>query len=202
MAVKTLVLGVGNILLQDEGVGVQALERLRADYDVPPGVELIDGGVMGLDLLPCLDGVTHLLIIDAVESGQPAGTLIRLEGEAIRATLALKMSIHQVGLQEVLAAGTLQGMIPAHIVLWGMQPACFDWGTDLSAVVAAQLDPLVEAVAAELDDWGLPTRRRGTARRTQGSPPAIPALPVLARYGAGNRADGASESRAVGATAT
>ncbi len=160
MTQQALVLGVGNLLLQDEGIGIHALERLRAGYELPPGVEFIDGGVMGLDLLPYLDGVTDLLIIDAVESGRPAGALIRLEGDAIPATLALKMSIHQVGLQDVLATSKLQGMAPSRIVLWGMQPACIDWGVELSVSVAAQLGDLVEAVAGELDSWGLPIKRK------------------------------------------
>jgi len=160
---RALVLGVGNLLLRDEGLGVQALERLRAVCDLPPEVETLDGGVRGLDLLPYLEGFADLLILDAVETGQAPGTLVRLEGEAIRAALAVKLSIHQVGLQEVLAASQLQGTVPERLVLWGMQPAVFDWGTDLTAAVAAQLDSLVTAAAGELETWGWQVgRARGT----------------------------------------
>lgn len=150
-----LVLGIGNILLQDEGLGVRTLERLTQDYCVPSSIQLVDGGVMGLDLLPYLEDLSTLLVIDAVQTGQPPGTLIRLEGDAIPATLALKMSMHQAGLQELLATSQLQGTAPAKVVLWGMEPANVDWGLDLSSPVAAGLDALVQAVVAELRDWGV-----------------------------------------------
>jgi hydrogenase maturation protease len=160
---KTRVLGVGNILLQDEGIGVQALECLRACYHLPRGVQALDGGVLGLDLLPYIEGVDNLLILDAIETGQAPGTLLRLEGDAIHARLALKMSIHQVGLQEVLATLALQGKLPARVVLWGVQPASLDWGVELSPAVAMRLNDLVDAAAAELCEWGLAVRRTRTA---------------------------------------
>jgi hydrogenase maturation protease len=159
----TLVLGIGNILLQDEGLGVHALERLTKDYCVPSAIQLMDGGVMGLDLLPYLEGLSTLLVIDAVRTGQPPGTLIRLEGDAIPATLALKMSMHQAGLQELLATSQLQGTSPSKVILWGMEPANVDWGLDLSAPVAAGLDALIQAVIEELRDWGV---WRDTNRKT------------------------------------
>ncbi|RMF29640.1 MAG: HyaD/HybD family hydrogenase maturation endopeptidase [Chloroflexi bacterium] len=148
-------MGLGNILLRDEGLGVRALERLTARYHLPAEVQAIDGGVMGLDLLPYLEGVTDLLILDAVQTGEPPGTLVRLEGEAIPAALSLKMSMHQIGLQELLAVSRFQGHLPARIVLWGMEPASMEPGLDLSPPVAAQLDALVEAAVQELRDWGI-----------------------------------------------
>jgi hydrogenase maturation protease len=151
----TLVLGIGNILLQDEGLGIHALERLTQDYYLPPAVQLMDGGVMGLDLLPYLEDSSTLLVIDAVQTGQPPGTLVRLERDAIPATLALKMSMHQAGLQELLATSQLQGTLPTKVVLWGMEPANLDWGLDLSAPVAAGLETLVQAIVGELRDWGV-----------------------------------------------
>ena len=151
----TLVLGIGNILLRDEGLGVRALERLTQDYGVPSTIQVVDGGVMGLDLLPYLEDLSTLLVIDAVQTGQPPGTLIRLEGDAIPAALALKMSMHQAGLQELLATSQLQGTLPSKVVLWGMEPASLGWGLDLSSPVAAGLDALVQAVVGELQEWGV-----------------------------------------------
>lgn len=151
----TLVLGIGNLLLQDEGLGVRALERLTQDYCVPSTIQAVDGGVMGLDLLPYLEALPTLLVIDAVQTGQPPGTLVRLEGDAIPAALALKMSMHQAGLQELLATSRLQGTLPPKVVLWGMEPANVDWGLDLSVPVAAGLDALVQAVVGELQEWGV-----------------------------------------------
>lgn len=146
----TLVLGIGNILMQDEGLGVRAVERLQALYRLPPEVRAVDGGVMGLDLLPYLEDAKRVLILDAVQIGRPPGSIVRLESEQIPAALALKTSIHQVGLQEVLAVGRLRDTLPVHIALWGMQPASLEMGTDLSPVVSAALDGLVEGVAKEL----------------------------------------------------
>jgi hydrogenase maturation protease len=154
MAPKILVMGVGNILLSDEGLGVRAVELLAAAYDLPGNVEVLDGGTLGLDLLPRLAGVDALLLIDAVKAGRQPGALLRLEGDAIQAALAVKMSVHQVGLQELLAVSAFQGTLPARIVLWGMEPAEIDWGLELSPQVADRLHALAEAVAQELRSLG------------------------------------------------
>jgi hydrogenase maturation protease len=159
-AAQILVLGLGNILLQDEGLGVRALERLIERYHLPENVQAIDGGVMGLDLLPYLEQANALLIIDAIQTGQPPGTIVRLEGEAIPTVLTVKMSVHQVGLQELLAASRFQGTLPSRIVLWGMEPASMEWGLDLSSPVAAQVDALVEKAVAELVQWREPLTPR------------------------------------------
>jgi len=152
---RILVLGLGNILLQDEGLGVRAVERMAARYRLPPDVQVMDGGVMGLDLLPYLEGISHLLITDAVQTGQPAGSLVRLEGEAIPAALQVKMSMHQVGLQELMALAGFQGTLPEQVVLWGLEPASLEWGLELSAPIAAQIDALVDAAMGELRAWGV-----------------------------------------------
>ena len=114
---------------------------------------------MGLDLLPYIERASALLILDAVQSGNPPGSLVRLEGDEIPAALALKLSVHQVGFQELLAASLFRGMLPARIVLWGIEPALRDgnrleWGLDLSHAVEAALDRLVEAAVQELQAWG------------------------------------------------
>jgi hydrogenase maturation protease len=161
MLSSILVLGVGNVLLQDEGIGVHAVQRLNERYRLPPNVRVADGGVQGLDLLPMLDGVESLLVVDAIDTGGSPGAIVRLEGEAIPAALALKMSMHQVGLQDLLGLSRLQGTLPSRVVLWGMQPAAIDWGLELSPAVAARLDGLVEAVAGELGDWGVAVESLG-----------------------------------------
>jgi hydrogenase maturation protease len=153
---KTLVLGLGNIIMRDEGLGVRACERLTRHYRLPDDVNVLDGGTLGLDLLPYLEGVTDLLIIDAVNAGAPPGSLVRLENEQIPQALALKMSMHQVGLQELLAVMALRGQTPPRVVLWGMEPLILEPGLDLSEPVLANLDTLVASVVAELRSWGMP----------------------------------------------
>ncbi len=150
-----LILGVGNILLRDEGLGVRALERLQERYELPEEVQAVDGGVMGLDLLPYLEGVTHLLVIDAVQMGAAPGTLVRLEGDEIPRALPVKMSMHQVGLQELLFFAQLQETLPEHVILLGMEPASLETGLDLSPAVAARLDDLVQEVVEQLRAWGV-----------------------------------------------
>jgi hydrogenase maturation protease len=150
-----LLLGVGNILLQDEGLGVRAVQHLTARYDLPPQVQALDGGVKGLDLLPYLQGKAAVLVLDAVQSDAAPGTLVRLEGDAIRTALSLKMSMHQIGIQELLAVAQFQGTLPPRVVVWGMEPAALQPGLSLSSAVAAKLDALVEAAVGELREWGL-----------------------------------------------
>lgn len=151
----TLVMGLGNIILRDEGLGVRAVERLCERYALPEGAEALDGGTLGLHLLPYLEGVRSLLIVDAVRADEPPGTLVRLEGDAIPQALAHKMSMHQFGLSELLAVGSIQGALPERIVLWGMVPTLMEPGLDLTAPVAAGLDALVERVVGELASWGV-----------------------------------------------
>jgi hydrogenase maturation protease len=160
---ETLVLGLGNIILRDEGLGVRACERLLERYTLPASVEALDGGTLGLHLLPYLEGVRNLLILDAVRADEPPGTLIKLEGDAIPVALAHKMSMHQFGLSELLAVGGLLGEMPGRIVLWGMVPTVMEPGLDLTEPVAASLDALVEAVVGELAAWGTPATVKTSA---------------------------------------
>jgi hydrogenase maturation protease len=151
---RTLILGVGNLLLSDEGVGVHVLERLAAIYDMPKGVQTLDGGTLGLDLLYYLEGVENLLIIDAVEMGKQPGTLLRLEGDEVPSFLSIKMSPHQIGIPDMLFAARLKDLYPRNVVLWGAQPGVLDTGLNLSPPVAAQVDVLVENAVKELAQWG------------------------------------------------
>jgi hydrogenase maturation protease len=148
-----LVLGVGNLLLCDEGLGVRALEQVARADTLPACVRLLDGGTQGLHLLPHLEAASSVLILDAVQCGQPPGTLVRLEGDDIAATLAQKMSLHQVGLNELLAVCRLRGTSPPRLVVWGIEPAQLAWGTELSPQVAAALPQLVAAARDELGSW-------------------------------------------------
>jgi hydrogenase maturation protease len=157
---EVLVLGLGNILLRDEGVGVHALERLQAEYRLPSVVRTLDGGTMGLDLLPYLHGLSSLLILDALQTGGAPGSLARLADGEIPAALALKLSVHQVGLSELLAASRFQGTLPARMTLLGIEPASIEWGLDLSPPVRAALGALVEAAVRELRAWGVDAQRR------------------------------------------
>jgi len=166
--VKTLVLGLGNVLLSDEGVGVHVVRLLRERYRFPQEVEILDGGTLGLDLLPYVEDADRLLIVDAVQIDTPPGTVVRLVGDEIPAVLSLKYSPHQMGLSDLLAVARLRGHLPAEIVLWGVQPASLEVGLDLSPAVAAQVESLVQNVLAELQRWGIrPLDDAGNGRPTR-----------------------------------
>lgn len=153
---ETLVLGLGNILLGDEGLGVRVVERLLKRYEFPEGVRVMDGGTLGLDLLPYLEEASRLLVIDAVQARRPPGTLVRLEKDEIPAFLdASKVSPHQEGLQDLLAVARLKGYLPDEVVLWGAQVESLGVGLDLSPAVTIQVDVLMEKVVDELATWGI-----------------------------------------------
>lgn len=151
---QTLVLGVGNTLLSDEGFGVHVVERLVKRYALPKEVCALDGGTLGMDLLYYLEGVENLLIVDAVEARREPGALIRLNGDEVPAFLSLKVSPHQMGIPDMLAAARLKGCFPKNIVLWGVQPASLEVGLELSATVAPLVDVVVEHLVEELRAWG------------------------------------------------
>lgn len=168
MTERILVLGLGNVLLRDEGIGVWVADALRRQYEFPETVTVLDGGTLGLDLLPQLDGVEHLLLIDAVRLGRAPGETVRLEGDEVPAALEVKLSPHQMGVQDLLAAARLTGREPPHVVLWGIEPGSFEPGTGFSPKVQEALPRLQAEVLEELCSWGI----RGQARETTG-PPAV-----------------------------
>jgi hydrogenase maturation protease len=153
--VQTLILGVGNLLMSDEGVGVHVIQRLVADYQLPEEVQVLDGGTLGMDLLYYLEWVENLLLIDAVQARKEPGTLVRLEGEDVPAFMSIKISPHQLGVPDMLAAAKLKGdCYPQRIVLWGVQPELMEIGLDLSPKVGAQVDTIIENILDQLQAWG------------------------------------------------
>ena len=157
---QTLIIGVGNILVSDEGAGIRVIERLQEKYELPEEVHVLDGGTLGMDLLYYLQGVQRLLLVDAVETGQKPGHLIRLEGDEVPAFLSVKISPHQIGIPDMLFAAKLRDLYPQEIVLWGIQPGDLEIGLQLSEPVAAGVETLVENVRQELALWGIEVQSR------------------------------------------
>ena len=152
--VGTVVIGLGNPLMSDDGLGLIALERLRDGWAVPEGVTLVDGGTWGMNLLPVIEDAGRLILIDAIAVGATPGTPIRLERERLPRYLATKISPHQVDLRDVLALAELRGTLPDDTVALGLQPAHIEMGTELSAVLRCRVDDLVALVVRELADRG------------------------------------------------
>ena len=152
--VQTLILGVGNLLMSDEGVGIHVIQRLIAAYQLPEQVQILDGGTLGVDLLYYLEGIENLLLIDAVEAHKEPGTLIRLEGDEVPAFLSIKISPHQLGVPDMLAAAKLKDVYPQRIVLWGVQPERLEIGLNLSPKVESKVDTIIENILDQLQAWG------------------------------------------------
>jgi hydrogenase maturation protease len=152
---KILVLGIGNLVMTDDGIGVRVVQAIGERYRFPERVTVLDGGTLGLDLLPRIEEAQRLIIVDAVETGSPAGTLVRLTGEEIPLALETKLSPHQMGLKDLLSVASLLGHSPVETVLWGVQPESIEMTMELSGPVAAQLEPLVVKVLEELEAWGI-----------------------------------------------
>ncbi|MFC1694929.1 HyaD/HybD family hydrogenase maturation endopeptidase [Pseudomonadota bacterium] len=149
-----LVLGMGNLLLEDEGLGIRALELLQQRYEIPPGIELLDGGTTGMGLLDDISRRKHLVVVDACQTGEPPGTLVRLEGDQVPVYFGMRISPHQLGLSDVLATLELSGEKPADVIVLGLVPQSLEMCLELSDVVSEKLDSLVEAVAVELARLG------------------------------------------------
>lgn len=147
-----LVLGLGNLVHSDDGAGVHAIHRLQKDGRVPSDVVLIDGGTQGLSLLPHISGFQRMLVIDAIDAGEPPGTLLRLEGPAL-ANMPGKPSVHQLGFADLMVAMNLLGDLPEEVVVLGVQPESTEWSAELSPPVARTMDALIDAAIGQLQYW-------------------------------------------------
>ena len=158
---SALVLGVGNVLLRDEGVGVRAVEELLRRYTFGEGVEILDGGTAGIELLRYLDGKDELIVIDAIAAGKQPGTVMRVEGADVPATFETRITPHQLGLSDLLATARLTDVMPRHLVLFGVEPASLETGLEFSPEVEGALGKLCLHVVEELRRLGYAVEERG-----------------------------------------
>ena len=161
---RVVVLGIGNTLLADEGVGVHAARALEQGFALPAGVEVIDGGTAGMELLGPLAGVDLLLVLDAVKSGRAPASLVLLEGDEVPAFFRAKLSQHQVSICDVLAGLEFEGAAPRELLLVGVEPVSMELSLSLTPAVAARVPQMVDAAVRAL-------ARRGVALQ-----PHTPAL--------------------------
>lgn len=160
MADRTLLIGLGNPLMGDDGIGLAALECLRSEWELPPEVELVDGGTWGMNLLPLIEDADRVLLLDAIQAGSPPGTLVELEGDKVPRILSHKLSPHQIDLREVLAVAMLRGTLPRTLIAMGIEPADVEMRTSLSAPADAALSSLVWCAVTRLMSFGHTCTRR------------------------------------------
>jgi hydrogenase maturation protease len=151
-----LVLGIGNLLWADEGFGVRCAEALASQYSLPPEVRVMDGGTQGLYLLPYVQEARRLIVFDAVDYGLLPGSMKIVEGDEVpRFMGAKKMSLHQTGFQEVIAAAALTGKLPEAMTLIGVQPVELDdFGGSLRPEIKARIPEVVAIAVARMREWG------------------------------------------------
>ena len=158
--IPLLILGLGNVLLEDDGVGAAAVALLLDRFDVPEGVRVFDGGTLGLSLLPYVQAADTVILVDAVRADAPPGTLIRLDGDEVGPAVATRLSPHQVGVADLLDGARWLEQYPRRVVLWGLVPASMELAVGLSRPVHASLADLVDRVVDEARCIGFACRPR------------------------------------------
>lgn len=152
---RKIVLGLGNNLNSDEGLGVHCLKALQKRLGERADVELLDGGVLGMNLLPIVESASHLLILDAIDARKPPGTIIEVGREDIPLFSQIKMSQHQVTFQEVLGFASIRGKLPRYLYLIGAQPGDLSVGAELSPAIVAVIPLIIARAEAVLKEWGI-----------------------------------------------
>jgi hydrogenase maturation protease len=159
---RILILGVGNLLWADEGFGVRCVEQFARSFQLPEHVTLVDGGTQGLALVPLVVAADRVLIFDAVEYGAPPAALVVARDEQVPGYIGSdKMSLHQAGVNDVLACVQLMGKAPERITLIGIQPVQLeDYGGTLTDAVRDRIGEALALAVDELALWGTTLTRR------------------------------------------
>lgn len=159
-AAEITVLGIGNIVLRDEGFGVRVVEYLDRHYSFPEQVQLVDGGTLGIELMQYVTDTRKLLVIDSINGGAAPGKTFRFHNDAVMEHFQDKLSAHEVGIQDVLAALSVTGRKIPEVVVIGAQPYDLEAGVELSVDMAALLEPMAEQALKELAAWGVVAQLR------------------------------------------
>ena len=153
------VLGIGNIILSDEGFGVRVVEFLQKNYAFPDNVQLIDGGTLGVELIHFVAGTSKLLIIDSIDGGTEAGKMFHLRGDEILNHFTQKISSHEVGIQDILTMLEITDKKIPCVELIGVQPYSIDAGINLTPQMQKLLPVFAEKALKILTDWKVDWRK-------------------------------------------
>ena len=158
---RVTVMGIGNILFTDEGVGIRVIERLQESYDFPKNVLILDGGVLGLGLLGFMVDSDDLVVVDTVRNGGAPGTLYRLEGDEVPRRFLDKTSIHEVDFLEALTACEALDNVPETVII-GVEPEDIEsLSIELTPTIEKQMGSLIEMVLKELTRLGVGFTKKG-----------------------------------------
>ncbi|MBF1757271.1 MAG: HyaD/HybD family hydrogenase maturation endopeptidase [Veillonella tobetsuensis] len=150
-----VVLGVGNILLTDEGLGVHVVEDLKANYTFTPQVTLIDGGTMGMELLTYMRGMKKILLIDAINGGKNPGTVYEFPHRELEQYFTDHISVHEVGMQDILRIRAIQENPLEDAIVIGVEPESLEIGFEPSVAVQQALPEVKDRVLSVLRGWGI-----------------------------------------------
>lgn len=150
-----VVLGVGNILLTDEGLGVHVVEDLKANYTFTPQVTLIDGGTMGMELLTYMRGMKKILLIDAINGGKNPGTVYEFPHRELEQYFTDHISVHEVGMQDILRIRAIQENPLEDAIVIGVEPESLEIGFEPSVAVQQALPEVKARVLSVLRGWGI-----------------------------------------------
>jgi hydrogenase maturation protease len=159
---RTCLLGLGNILMQDDGIGVHAVQAIEQRFRFTPEIDIVDGGTLGLSLLPLIEGYGRVLFVDAVDAGLEPGTIVVREGDEVPIFLGSHLSVHQAGLADLLYAARMAGAMPPEVCLAGIQPQAVGLGLETTSPVKGHTEELIRTVLTMLDAWGIRADARGT----------------------------------------
>lgn len=157
------ILGVGNVILRDEGFGVRVAEFLDAHYEFPENVQIVDGGTLGIELTQYVTGTNKLLVIDSINGGAEPGTLFRFHNDDVMSHFQEKISAHEVGIQDVLALLTVTGHKIPEVVVIGAQPYDLEAGVELSPGMQKLMPQVAGQALKELAAWGIEPREKENA---------------------------------------
>ena len=160
---EVTILGIGNVILRDEGFGVRVAEYLDKHYEFPDTVQIVDGGTLGIELTQYVTGTEKLLVIDSINGGAEPGTTFRFHNDDVMEHFQDKLSAHEVGIQDVLGLLTVTGHKIPDVVVIGAQPYDVEAGVELSDGMMNLLPQMVEQALAELKNWGIVPKKRNVA---------------------------------------
>ncbi len=157
---EVTILGIGNVILRDEGFGVRVAEYLDKHYEFPESVQIVDGGTLGIELTQYVTGTEKLLVIDSINGGAEPGTTFRFHNDDVMEHFQDKLSAHEVGIQDVLGLLTVTGHKIPDVVVIGVQPYDVEAGVELSDGMMELLPQMVEQALSELKNWGIVPKLR------------------------------------------
>ena len=161
-APEIMILGVGCILFSDEGFGVRVIETIQERYEFPDNVLVVDGGVLGINLLGVISKPDHLIVVDAIRNKGKPGDMYRLDGEVIPERIRAKNSLHQVDFLEALTLCQALDKVPETVIL-GVEPEDIETlSTELTAVTQSKVDPIIDKVLSEIKRLGASYRAKNS----------------------------------------